>query len=152
AKKFHAQSVLAARRTKFDSVAAYTELPAREFDVIARVLQIHKSREELFARDFLSLPDGNDHRFIILATANAVNAGHACDHNHIAAGKQRTHCGEAQAFDFLVHARVLFHKRVRARNISFRLVVIEIADEIFDGVVWEEAFELGVKLRGQGFV
>ena len=49
-------------------------------------------------------------------------------------------------------AGIFFDERVGARNVGFRLVIIEVADEVFDGVVREKTFELGVKLRGERFV
>ena len=47
---------------------------------------------------------------------------------------------------------ILLDERVRARDVGLGLVVIEIADEVFDGVVREEAFELRVKLRRERLV
>ena len=32
------------------------------------------------------------------------------------------------------------------------MVVVEVADEVFDGVVWEELFEFAVELGSEGFV
>jgi hypothetical protein len=100
------------------------------------------------------LPDahGNDHRLVILLAADAVNARDAGDDNHVAPRKQRTHGGEAQALDLLVAAGILFDERVGARDVGLRLVIIEVADEVFDGVVRKKTFELGVKLRGERFV
>ncbi len=68
------------------------------------------------------------------------------------AREQRTHRGEPQALDLLVPARVLFNERVRARDIGFRLVIIKVADEVFDGILRKKTFELGIKLRGQRLV
>src|ERR1051326_2731461 len=47
---------------------------------------------------------------------------------------------------------MLFDVRIRARDIRLRLIIIEVADEVFDCVTREELFELGIKLRGQSFV
>ena len=60
--------------------------------------------------------------------------------------------GEPQALDFLVHAGILLDEGVGARDVGFGLVIIEVADEIFDGVFWEKTLELGVKLGGEGLV
>ena len=38
------------------------------------------------------------------------------------------------------------------RNIGFRLVVVVIADEVFDAVFGEEVFKLAEQLGRQGFV
>ena len=68
------------------------------------------------------------------------------------AGEERTHGREPQALDLFVDAGILFDERVGARDVGLGLIIIEVADEIFDRVVGEEAFELGVELRGQRFV
>ena len=70
----------------------------------------------------------------------------------VAPREQRTHRREPQPLDFLVPAGILFDERVGARDVGFRLVIIEVADEVFDGVVRKKTFELGVKLRGERLV
>ena len=45
-----------------------------------------------------------------------------------------------------------FDVDVGGGNVGFGLVVIVVADEIFDGVLREEAFELVIELRGERFV
>ena len=47
---------------------------------------------------------------------------------------------------------VLLDVGVGARDVGFGLVVVVVADEVLDGVVGEELFELGVELRGQRLV
>src|SRR3546814_7333209 len=49
--------------------------------------------------------------------------------------------------DCLIHARLFFDVGVGTRHIGFGLVIIVIADEIFDGVLRKEVLELAVKLR-----
>ena len=61
-------------------------------------------------------------------------------------------CGEAQAFNVLVDARVFGNIGVGLRNIGFRQIVVIITDEIFDGIVRQKRFEFTVKLRRQRFV
>ncbi len=96
--------------------------------------------------------NGQNQRLVILLAADAVNAGDAGHDDDIAAGEERTHGGEAQALDLLVDAGILFDEGVGARDVGLGLVVIEVADEIFDGVLGKKAFELGVELGGEGFV
>ena len=54
--------------------------------------------------------------------------------------------------NLFVDGRILLDVGVGARDVSFWLVIIEVADEIFDRVTREELLELRVKLRGQCFV
>ena len=96
--------------------------------------------------------DGDDHRLVILLAADAVDAGDAGDHDHVPAREQRAHGREPQPLDLLVDARILLDEGVGARDVGLGLVVIEVADEVLDGVVGEEALELGVKLGGQRLV
>src|SRR5262249_2051968 len=48
--------------------------------------------------------------------------------------------------------RVLLDIGVGARDVGFRLVVVVIADEIFDGVVGEKILELAIELGGERLV
>ena len=152
AEKLDPQGILTPRRAQFDRVATHPELAAHGFDVVPRVLQIHEPAQEMVARHFLAHPDRNHHRLVILLAADAVDARDAGHHDHVAPREQGTHRGQAQPFDLFVDAGILLDERVRARNVGFRLVIVEVADEVLDRVVGEKAFELGVKLRGQGLV
>ena len=81
-----------------------------------------------------------------------VDAGHTGDDDGVRPGQQRADGGKPEPFDLFVDRRILFNVGVRARDISFRLIIIEIADEVFDGVAREKLFELAVKLRRQRLV
>ena len=72
--------------------------------------------------------------------------------DHVVALQQRLSGGVAHAVDLLVDLRVFFDVRVGARNIGFGLIVIVVADEVFDRVVGEEALHFAVKLGGQRLV
>ena len=74
------------------------------------------------------------------------------NNNHVAARYQRAGCGQPHAFDFLIDAGVLLNKGVCLGDVSFRLVVIKIADEIFDRVPGEKAFEFCIQLCRQRLV
>src|SRR6266436_3754632 len=74
AKELDPQSVFAPGGTDLDGVAAHPELAAGEFDVIARVLQIHQPVQQVLARDFHPGANRDDHRLIILFAADAIDA------------------------------------------------------------------------------
>ena len=74
------------------------------------------------------------------------------DDDHIIPADECTGGGEAKAFDFLVDRGVFFDVDVALGDVGFGLIVVVIADEIVDGVVREEAFELLVELGREGFV
>src|SRR5205085_1017640 len=89
-----------------DRVAADAEIPAAKIDVVAIVLDIDQTHEELFAADFLPDAQGNDHGLVILFAADAVNARDARDHHHIPARKERTHRRKTHPLDGVVNARI----------------------------------------------
>ena len=59
---------------------------------------------------------------------------------------------ESQPLDVVVGGGILLDERVRARDVGLGLVIIEIADEVFDGVARKETLELSVKLRRERLV
>ena len=68
------------------------------------------------------------------------------------AAKERRGRGQAQPVDLLVDLRLFFDKGVGTRDVRFRLVIVVVADKVFDRVVGEELAHLAVKLRGQCLV
>jgi len=54
------------------------------------------------------------------------------------------HRGKPQPLNFLVHARIFSTKVSVARDVRLGLVIIEVADEVLDGVVGKETLEFGV--------
>jgi hypothetical protein len=58
----------------------------------------------------------------------------------------------AELVDLLVARRILLDVRVAPRQVRLGLVVVEVADEVLDGVLREELAELGVELRGERLV
>ncbi len=152
AEEFHAHRVLRVGGAKLDGVAANAEPPARELEIVALVLHFDQTREEVFPGQELPLRHGTDHVLVVLGRAQAVDARDAGDDDDVAAGEERAGGGEAQALDLLVDARVLFDVGVAARNVGLGLVVIEVGDEILDGVFGKELLELAVELRGESLV
>jgi hypothetical protein len=58
----------------------------------------------------------------------------------------------AELVDLVVARRILLDVGVAARQVRLRLVVVEVGDEVLDGVVREELAKLAVKLRGERLV
>jgi hypothetical protein len=82
----------------------------------------------------------------VLGGGQAVDAGDAGDHDHVAPREERAGGGESEALDLLVDGAVLLDVGIRARDVGLGLVVVEVADEILDGVVRKELAELRVEL------
>ena len=92
------------------------------------------------------------HRRVGLAIADAVDARHRRDDDHVAARQQRERRRVAHPIDLLVHDRVLLDERVGRRDVRLGLVVVVVADEVVDGVVGEQLLELAVELRREDLV
>ena len=70
----------------------------------------------------------------------------------VAALEQRAGGREAQLVQFLVDGGFFFDVEVAGGDVGFGLVVVVVADEVFDGVVGEERLELVIELGGQRLV
>lgn len=136
----------------FDDVAAHAEAAAREFDVVALVLDVDELHEQLVAIDPLADAERNHHFKVVFRRAEAVDAGDAGDDDDIAAADERARGEEAEAVDLLVDGGVFFDVDVALGDVGLRLVVVVVADEVGDGVVGKELAELAVELGGEGFV
>jgi hypothetical protein len=66
--------------------------------------------------------------------------------------KQRARRGKPESLDLFVDRRILLDVGVGTRDVGFRLIIIEVADEIFHRVPREELLELRVELRGECLV
>ena len=136
----------------FDHVAAHAKSPALEVVVVALVEDFDQAREDLLARDLLSLFEHEQHSVIRFGRTQAVNATDAGDDHAVAALEQRARRGEAQLVQLVVDGGFFFDVDVAGRHIGFRLIVVVVADKIFDCVGGEERFEFVIELGGQGFV
>ena len=57
-----------------------------------------------------------------------------------------------QLVNFIIAAGVFLDVGVGAWEVGLRLVVVEVGDEVFDGVLGEELLQLGIKLGGERLV
>ena len=74
------------------------------------------------------------------------------DDDDVVARHERARRRKPQAVDIFVDRSVLFDKGVRVRDIGLRLIVIVVADKIFDGVVRKKILELRIELRSERFI
>ena len=139
-------------REDLDGVAARPEGAAVEIGVVALVLQLDQPLEDVLARDPVALLEARDHLRIGLDGADAVDAGDRRDDDDVVPLEQRPGRRMAHPVDLLVDARFLLDIGVRARHIGLGLVIVVVADEIFDRVVREEALHLAVELGRQRLV
>jgi len=100
----------------------------------------------------LSPFDGGDELLVFFGITQPVDTGNGSDYQDVPPVKESTGGGMTEFIYFLIDFRFLFYIEVPVRDISFRLVVVVIADEIFDGIVREKFLEFLVKLGGEGLV
>jgi hypothetical protein len=125
-----------------EHVATYPEVAPVELEVVPGVLDPDEVPQNVVEVVEAS-PLQKDHlRTVFLRATEAVDRRDARHYDHVAAGEQRARRRVPQAVDVLVDLGVLLDKGVRARDVSLRLVVVVVADEVLDGVVGEELAEL----------
>ena len=124
-------------------------LNARSF----RVYWMSTSRRSSLSRSYL-LPDGHLRRpvEVFLRGAQTVDRRDGRDHHDVAPGEQAHRRRVPQPLDLLVDRRVLLDVGVGLRDVGLGLVVVVVADEIFDRVVRHQVTELLGQLGGQGLV
>ena len=135
-----------------DHVAAHPERAAVEVAGAALVLQRHQVGDQLALIDALALLERERHRRVGLDRADAVDAGYRRHDDDVVALEQGARGGVAHAVDLLVDRGFLLDVGVGARNIGLGLVVVVIADEVFDRVVGEERPEFAVELGRERLV
>ncbi len=135
-----------------DHVAAAAEGAPLEGRIVALVLLGHQVGHQLALVDLLPHLQGEGHGGIGLDRADAVDAGDRGHHDDVVALEDRPGGRVAHAVDLLVDRAVFFYVGVGARDIGLGLVIVVIADEIFDAVVGEKRLELAIELGRQGLV
>ncbi len=145
-------AVFVVRREDVDDVAADAKGAAGKIGLGALVLQRHQIGDQLPLVDALALLQRKGHRGVGLDRADTVDARHRRDDDDVVALQQRPRRRMAHAVDLLVDRGILLDIGVGARHVGFGLVVVVIADEIFDRVVGEETLELAIELRRQRLV
>ena len=89
---------------------------------------------------------------VLLRRAQAVDARHRGDDDHVAPGQQAVGRGVPQPLDLVVDRGVLLDVGVRLRDVGLGLVVVVVGDEVLDRVVGQQLAELVGQLGGQGLV
>ncbi len=148
---FDAVTVIFIGGIDFDHVAAHAERAAAQV-LAAVVLDIDELAQQRFARGLLALFQHDEHAVISFGRAEAVNAGYGGHDDNVAAFEQGTRRAHAQLVQLVVDGGFLVDVDVRGGNVRFGLVKIVVADEIFDGILRKESFELVIELCSQSFV
>ena len=135
-----------------NGVAFHPEGAAGEPDVVAFVLDIDEEPEEMIPVDFVTGVQEDGAVQVDLGVTKPVDAGHGAHHYHVPAGEEAGGGAVAEPFHIVVDGGVFFYVGVGLSNVGFRLVVVVVADEVFDRVIGEELAEFVSELGGQGFI
>ena len=146
------QRLLLVGRVDLDGVTAGPERAAHQVDVVAGVLQVDQSAQDVALIMLASHGESEDAVPVLVGGTEAVDAGDRRHHDHVAAHQERRCGGVAQAVDLVVDRRVLLYVGVRSREVGLRLVVVVVGDEELDPVLGKEVTQLGGELGGQGLV
>ena len=139
-------------RLELERVAADAEPGAGQRLVVALVLEVDEVAQHGVAAVLAADAQLEHGGAVVDGCAEAVDARDARDDDHVAPLEQRVGRRMPQPVDLVVAARVLLDVRVAPGQVRLGLVVVEVADEVLDGVVREELAELGVELRGKRLV
>ena len=150
--EFHAVGHVVVSGKNLDYVSAHTVRSAAELAVGTLVENFNELAGDVLALDLLALFQEQQHSVIGFRRAQAVDAAHRSDNQAVAAFEKRLRCRKPKLIELVIDGRFFFDIKVSGGNVSFRLVVIIVRDEIFDGIAWEKAFELVIKLGCQSLV
>ena len=135
-----------------DHVAAHAEGAAAEVGVVALVEDFDQAPRNILAADALAFFEQQQHPVVSLGRAQAVDATDRADDDGVAALEERARGRKAQLVQLLVDGGFLLDIKVAGGNVGLGLVVVVVADEVFDRIRGEELLELVIELRGEGLV
>ena len=151
--ELHADNVLVrVYRPDLHRVAAHAEAVALERNVVALILNIYQSADELLAAHLHARSDGNDHALVVDRVAERVDARNRGHDDNIAPFAQRRGRRVAQTVDLIVDGGILLDIGVGRGDIRLRLVVIVVRYEIFYRILRKKFAQLGAELCGQRFI
>jgi hypothetical protein len=133
-------------------VASHSEGTRPQVQVVARVLGFDQLPDERIPPVDLARPQRDRPPAEFFRAAQTIDTRNRSHDDNILTRHQRGGRGQAQALDLFVDFGLFLDVQVVARDVGLRLVVIIVRNKIGNGVLREEILELGIQLRGQGFV
>ena len=152
AEEFHTHGKLFVGGNDVHRVAFNAEGTSAKRDVVTRVLNVYQQSEEAIALDLIPHLQEHGPVQVGLRGAQAVNARHRAYHHDVATRKQAGRSGVAQALDIFIDGGVFFNVGIGLRDVGFRLVVVVVADKIFNGIIGQQLPEFVGQLRSEGFI
>src|SRR6202795_2789445 len=152
AKHFDAIRIVVVGGINFDDIAAHPKSTAPEVAFGALVENFNQLASDVPALDLLSLFEEQQHPVVSLRRTEPVDAADRSNDQTVAPLKKRPRRREPQLVELIIYSGFFLDIKVRRRHISLRLVEVVVRDEVFDGIVREEVFELVIELGGQRLV
>ena len=150
--ELHAQDRLFAGGLHLERVTTHTELGTTEGGVVALVLQVDEVAQDRIAAILPRLAHLEHCRAVVDRSTEAIDAGDRRHNDRVAPLKKRLGGRVSQLINLIIAAGVFLDVCVGAREVGLWLVVIEVRDKVFDGVLGEELLQLGIELRGERLV
>ena len=133
-------------------IAAHPKSAAMEIGVVTRVLDLDEFPEDRLPSYLDTFLEVQQHAMVDLRRSQTVNARYRRDDDDVLSLEQRSRRRVPHPVDGVINGGVLGDVRICGRDVGFRLIVIVIADEIFDRVVRKETLKFSIELRRQRFV
>ena len=152
AEEHRAVGGLGVGREDLERLPLDAEVAARDGRVVAGVLDRDELAQERVAVDVVAAAQQLHVALVDVGRAQAVDAGHRRDDDHVAAREHRCGGGVAQAVDLRVDRGVLLDVEVARGDVGLGLVVVVVGDEVLDRVVGEVGPELVAELRRERLV
>jgi hypothetical protein len=135
-----------------DDVPTDAERAPLQVVVVALVLDLDQLAEDLGAIHLGALVQVHQHPVIRFGRAEAVDAGDARYDEHVFPLEERPGRRKAHAVDLVVDGGFFLDVGVARGDVGLGLIVIVVADEVFDGVIGEELLELLIELSRERLV
>ncbi len=123
-----------------------------KIDIVPRILDFDQFRENLLTAEFHPHFEIQQHAVVDLRRTQPVNARNRRHDDDVIPFQQRPGGRVAHLIDGIVDRRILRDIGIRLGKVGFGLIVVVIADEIFDRVLREKLFELLIELSRQGLI
>ena len=152
AEKLHAHRNLLVCRHYLKNIASHPEPAAPQVVVIAVVVHRNQPPHDPLHPRLVADAQTQRNLAVLLRRTQSVDTGHASHDQHIPPSHQRARRSMAQSVNLFVNISLFFDIRVRSWDVSLRLVVVVVGDEVLYGIVGEILLELRCQLSRQSLV
>lgn len=153
AKEGEAEGVIFVGHKDIYGVSLDTKAASVELHLVADILRILKLAHEGGGRNELTYCNFNNSAKEIVGVAQTIEAGDGGDDDDVPSARHECHGGaETQLVEFLIYGQVFFYIGIGGGNVGLGLIIVVVRDEVLNGIVWEEGFELLIELGRQSLV